>query len=358
MVECSTMEEGIYKLDNYKYDLPAVLIAQEPASPRDSSRLLVVNRRNQSFEEIIFRDIVRYFVAGDLLVLNNTEVIRARLRGMTQSGSKIEVLLLREKEKGIWEALARPARRCRTIAAEGKNIIFDDGKLKARIIAVAKSGTRILQFEPADIKELLPELGDVPLPPYIKKKLQNPRDYQTVYASKKGAVAAPTAGFHFTSDLLDKLKNKGVEITGLTLHCGLPTFRPVKTEDIRNHLIDSEWLDIPPDTVQAVNFARQQKRRVIAVGTTTVRALESAAIVDSKGEAMLRPMQAYTNIYLVPGCKFQIVDALITNFHTPCSTNLILVSAFCGLELTKRCYNYAKESNFRFFSFGDAMFIC
>ena len=351
------MYEGLYKLDNYSYDLPAALIAQEPASPRDSSRLLVVNRSSQSFEETIFRDIVSFFKAGDVMVLNNTEVIKARLKGVTQSGSKIDVLLLREKEKGVWEVLMKPGKRCRAAAAAGKDIIFDSEKLKARIIDTTEAGTRILRFEPADIEKLLPELGDVPLPPYIKKRLQDPRDYQTIYASKKGAVAAPTAGFHFTSDLLDKLKSKGVEMAWLTLHCGLPTFRPVKTDDIRDHRIDCEWIDISPSVSQTINSAKQQKRRVIAVGTTTVRALESAAIVDARGEAALRPIQTHTNLYLVPGYTFKIVDALITNFHTPCSTNLILVAAFCGLELTKRCYSYAKERNFRFFSFGDAMFI-
>jgi len=347
------MDDDIFKLEHYNYDIPKALIAQEPVSPRDSSRLLTVNRNNRSFKEAIFRDIEEFLGAGDVLVLNDTEVIRARLRGFTQSGSKIEVLLLRKKQKGIWEVLVRPGKR----ALIGKNIIFSSEKLKAAIIGITGAGTRILRFEPADIESLLPEFGDVPLPPYIKKQPHSPQSYQTVYAKRKGAVAAPTAGLHFTNDLLDILRNKGVEIVWITLHCGLPTFRPVKTEDIRHHRIDYEWVDISERSVQTINKAKQQRRRVVAVGTTAVRALESVVTVDSQGVNILQPRQAETNLYIVPGYTFKIVDALITNFHTPCSTNLILVASFCGLELTRQCYAYAKKSNFRFFSFGDAMFI-
>ena len=347
------MDKDIFNCSQYHFEIPGGLIAQEPVSPRDSSRLLVVDRKNSSIKEGIFKQILTFFKRSDVLVLNNTEVIRARLFGKTAKGSKIEVLLLKECEEGIWEVLAKPSKRAR----QDSKIIFSQGVLEAMVIGKTEAGSKILSFSPARIEDILPKVGKVPLPPYIKKEVQNVNDYQTVYAEKKGAVAAPTAGLHFTEGLLDELIKKGVEIVYVTLHCGLATFRPVKTNDVREHKIESEWIEISASVTDRVNLAKKEGRRIVAVGTTATRSLESVAFFDNKGMAQVKPFKGETNLYIVPGYKFKIIDSIITNFHTPCSTNLVLVASFCGLGLIKQSYAYAKAKNFRFFSFGDAMLI-
>ncbi|MBN3039834.1 MAG: tRNA preQ1(34) S-adenosylmethionine ribosyltransferase-isomerase QueA [Candidatus Omnitrophica bacterium] len=347
------MRESVYSISQYEYDLPRVLIAQKPAIPRDSSRLLILDRKKKSMEERVFSDIGQFLGSGDLLVLNNTEVIKARLLGETVKKSKIEVLLLKEQKTGFWQALVKPGRK----AMPGSEIYFAQGKIKGRIVEKTSSGTRIICFEPKNIQELLDSVGKIPLPPYIKEDTKKDDDYQTVYAKEKGAVAAPTAGLHFTTGLLQGLRDKGVEVVYLTLHCGLATFRPVKCQDIREHDIESEMLEITPDSAKKINQAKDQQRRIIAVGTTVIRALESAAYKDPQGNFRVRPFNQETRLFIVPGYTFRIVDAVITNFHTPRSTNLILLASFCGLELIKNTYSYAKDKKMRFFSFGDAMFI-
>jgi S-adenosylmethionine:tRNA ribosyltransferase-isomerase len=347
------MDTGIFSLSHYTYDISRQLIAQEPVVPRDSSRLLVLDRKNGTIKEMIFRDITELLQQGDVLVLNNTEVIKARLPGEKKSGSKIEVLLLKQKSPGIWEVLVKPGKRARL----GDEIVFAEGLLKAHILEKTPRGSRIIKFDSPDMEASLTQVGKVPLPPYIKRELDDFGGYQTVYAKKRGAVAAPTAGLHFTEELIERLKHKGVEIVYITLHCGLATFRPVKTGDIREHKIESEWVEITAEASQSINKAKDESRRVIGVGTTSVRALESAAFFNKEGSVRLRPMAFDTSLYILPGYRFKIIDVLVTNFHTPQSTNLILVASFCGLPLLKKSYSLAKEQNFRFFSFGDAMFI-
>jgi len=347
------MEKDIFNRSHYDYQIPEILIAQEPAVPRDSCRLLMVDKGKGTVGEGIFKDIIDFFHQGDILVLNNTRVIKARLRGKKENGGKLEVLLLKKIRKGAWEVLVKPGKRARI----GNKIIFDEGNLSAVIVDRTPQGSRIFEFSPPDLEDFLEEAGEVPLPPYIKKEVSDSSVYQTVYAKKGGAVAAPTAGLHFTNQLIEKLKRKGVKIVYVTLHCGLATFRPVKTEDIREHKIESEWVEILPRTAKAINQAKIEGNRIIAVGTTAVRTLESAAFLDSKGICRVKPCSGETNLYIVPGYKFKIIDTLITNFHTPCSTNLILVSSLCGLSLSKESYAYAKRRKFRFFSFGDAMLI-
>ncbi|UCC95937.1 MAG: tRNA preQ1(34) S-adenosylmethionine ribosyltransferase-isomerase QueA, partial [Candidatus Omnitrophota bacterium] len=251
------------------------------------------------------------------------------------------------------EVLVKPGRRARI----NDTIIFEGNDFVAKILDKTPQGGRILQFDPPDIEHFLPRSGKVPLPPYIKREILDSQKYQTVYAKKRGAVAAPTAGLHFTKTLLKRIEQKGVEIVYVTLHCGLGTFRPVKTEDIRNHQMDTEWAKISSSTAQLLTKAKLEKRRIIAVGTTSVRVLESAAVVGREGIYRLKPFSRETNLYILPGYTFKIVDALITNFHTPCSTNLILASSFCGYKLLMESYAYAIKSGFRFYSFGDAMFI-
>lgn len=343
------MTEDGFNINYYNFKIPKDLIAQAPAIPRDSCRLLVVNRDSSRLKREVFKEIVNYFKKGDVLVLNNTKVIKARLSARRMSGGKLEVLLLQQKEKGIWEALVNPGKRARV----GDIIRFGEGDYKAKIIDKTPSGSRILKFKFLDVEDFIFRIGAVPLPPYIKKQVQDPDDYQTIYAERKGAIAAPTAGLHFTPELIKKIKAKGVKILYITLHCSLATFRPVKCKDIRNHPIESEWIDIPPETAKAINNAKQKGRRVIAVGTTGVRTLEAAA----SGGALIKAFSGFTNFYITPGYKFKIVDALITNFHTPLSTNLILISSFADRDLIKKSYMYAKDKKFRFYSFGDAMLI-
>jgi len=343
-----------FSLPNYDFHIPKGLIAQEPLRPRDSSRLLLVERQKNSCFEKVFRDLLDFLCPGDVLVLNNTQVIKARLSGQRQGGGKLEVLLLKEVAKDTWEVLVKPGKRARI----NDWIIFGQTqRLKGQIIAKTDQGGRLIKFDSLDFRSSLEEVGGVPLPPYIKKEVSNPGDYQTVYAKQPGAVAAPTAGLHFTKQLLSKLKAKGVKIVDLTLHCSLATFRPVKTEDIRNHQIESEWVEISQETCEVVNSAKASGKRIFAVGTTAVRTLETAASLDNPGQAKVKPFRGETALYIVPGYKFKIIDAIITNFHTPCSSNLILIASFCGLDLVKKSYSYAQANNFRFFSFGDAMLI-
>jgi S-adenosylmethionine:tRNA ribosyltransferase-isomerase len=347
------MDSDIFHLKHYDYEIPSELIAQEPASPRDSSCLLVANRADSSLKEKSFKDIIEFLKSGDVLVLNNTEVIRARLLGKNSKGQTVEVLLLREKSQGVWEVLVKPGKR----AGVDEVLIFHEEKFQAKIIGKNISGSRIIEFNIANIDNILLEVGKVPLPPYIKREVKTPDDYQTVYAKKKGAVAAPTAGLHFTKKLLGAIEKKGVKIVYVTLHCGLPTFRPVKTEDIRQHVIGSEWIEIPELSAQIINRAKKDNRRVIGVGTTAIRTLESAAFLDEQGVFQVTPFQGETSLFIVSGYKFKIIDAVVTNFHTPCSTNLILMASFMGLNFMKESYFFAKQQKFRFFSFGDAMLI-
>jgi S-adenosylmethionine:tRNA ribosyltransferase-isomerase len=346
------IDETGYNLSNYIYSVPPSLIAQEPLFPRDTSRLLIVDRVNKIISETIFRDIANFLKKGDILVLNNTRVIKARLLGRRESGGKVDILLVREKEKGLWEVLLRPAKRIKI----GETIIFKEGRIAAKVLAKKPSGERILQFFPQDIRLFLDIIGKPPLPHYIKKEIDNFQKYQTIYAYKDGAIAAPTAGFHFTEEVLRQISDKGVKIVSITLHCGLATFRPVKTNDIREHKIQSEWIEVSLPVAEAVNVAKKQGSRVIAVGTTSVRALESVA-VNTQETPSIKGFCGQTSLYITPGYKFKIVDSVITNFHTPCSTNLILMASFCGIPLLRQAYDYAIKQKFRFFSFGDAMIV-
>ena len=344
------MIENIFSLNYYDFQIPGSLIAQEPAIPRDSCPLLVINRKSSCLKKEVFKDIVNYLEKGDVLVLNNTRVIRARLLAKKMSGGKLEILLLKQREKGVWEALVKPGKRARV----GDIISFDAGNYKAKIINKTSSGSRIIEFNSLDLESFLPKIGAVPLPFYIKKEIQNPEDYQTVYAKREGAVAAPTAGLHFTPELIRRIEAKGVKVLYITLHCGLATFRPIKCEDIRNHPMESEWVEISLSVAQAINEAKRKGRRIVAVGTTGVRGLETAALGK---EILVKAISGPTNLYITPGYKFRVVDSIITNFHTPFSTNLVLVSSFAGPTLIKKSYTYAKDEKFRFYSFGDATLI-
>jgi len=337
----------IYSLSNFYYEFPQELIAQKPLKERDKARLLVVDRKDNSFKEYLFKDIINFLEEGDVLVINDTKVIKARLWAKRKTGAKIEILLTRKIEDTVWKVLARPAKRLKL-----KEIIFFDHseKINAQVLERIPSGEFILKFS-LPVEEFLDKIGNVPLPPYIKEKVDE-EDYQTVFSQKEGSVASPTAGLHFTHSLLEKIKNKGVKIAKITLHCGVFTFRPIKTEDIRKHKIQEEYFVISSESADLINEAKNKGKRVFAVGTTTTRALESSC-----NDNVVIPQEGYTSLYIYPGYKFKIIDALITNFHTPCSTNLILVASFCGLELMKKAYQYAIERRFRLFSLGDAMLI-
>jgi S-adenosylmethionine:tRNA ribosyltransferase-isomerase len=345
------MANAVFSFTEYDFQIPKGLIAQEPAIPRDSCRLLIADRKDSVLREKVFRDVIDYFRRGDLMVLNNTKVIRARIFARRESGGRVEILLLREREEGIWEALVNPARRVKT----GEKLKLAGADYWAKVIGKTDGGWRILEFSPLDLSEFLPRIGAMPLPPYIKKEVQDPDSYQTVYAGREGAVAAPTAGLHFTPLLIKKMRAKGVKVLYITLHCGLATFRPIKCEDIRNHPMEPEWAEISPSAARAINQAKKDRRRIIAVGTTGVRALEFAASLSKGG--LVKAFRGFVNLYITPGYKFRVVDALITNFHTPCSTNLVLVSAFSGLDLMRKSYVYARDAKFRFYSFGDAMLL-
>lgn len=339
------------KVADFDYELPEELIAQTPIKKRDESRLMVLNRENQTIEHKVFKDIIDYFKPGDVLVRNNTKVIPARLYGKKETGANVEFLLLNNIENDIWEAIVRPGNKLHV----GTKVIFGDGILEAEILEIMPGGTRKVEFKYKGIfNEILDKIGLMPLPPYIHETLEEKDRYQTVYAKYEGSAAAPTAGLHFTPELLEKISKKGVEIANVTLHVGIGTFRPVKEDIVEAHKMHSEHFYIKQEDVEKINKAKQEGRRVIAVGTTSCRVLES--IADEK-TGMVRQIEDDTEIFIYPGYKFKCIDGLITNFHLPQSTLLMLVSALAGKEYIMKAYKEAVKEKYRFFSFGDAMFI-
>lgn len=337
-------------VSEYDYHLPKELIAQEPVEPRDASRLLVLERRTGTIYSCRFYEIGNWLVPGDLLVLNDTRVIPARIFGKLETGGKIELLLLRRLKPGLWEVLTRPARK----AKPGTIVSFDG--YQAAIEERKPEGLRLVRFEPEDITGLLHSSGELGLPPYIRKKCENPERYQTVFARTPGAVAAPTAGLHFTPELLDKLCQKGVQVIKITLHAGLGTFRPIKVDTIEEHRMHSEEFEVSSEAAVAMNRAIMEKRRIVCVGTTTVRVLESQAEPNENG-FQVKPGRGETDLFIYPGYKWKVTSALITNFHLPKSTLLLLVCSFAGRDLIMKAYQYAIEQRYRFYSFGDAMLI-
>ncbi len=339
------------KKSDFYFELPEELIAQDPLEDRASSRLLVLNKENGRTEHHIFREIINYLNPGDCLVLNNTKVIPARLMGVKQdTGAAIEVLLLKRKEKDVWETLVKPGRKARP----GARISFGDGLLEGEVTDIVEEGNRLVKFRYEGIfEEVLDRLGEMPLPPYITHKLKNKNRYQTVYAKYEGSAAAPTAGLHFTLDLLKQIAEKGVDIAYVTLHVGLGTFRPVKEENIANHHMHSEYYEITQEAADKINEAKARGGRIICVGTTSTRTLESAA--DENGHICAR--NGNTEIFIYPGYRFKVLDALITNFHLPESTLIMLVSALAGREHVLAAYEEAVKERYRFFSFGDCMLI-
>lgn len=339
------------KKSDFYFDLPEELIAQDPLEDRSGSRLLMLDKNTGETKHRIFHDIVNYLAPGDCLVLNNTKVIPARLLGVKEdTGAAIEVLLLKRREKDIWETLVRPGRKCRP----GANFVFGDGLLKAEVLDVVEEGNRLIQFTYDGIfEEVLDKLGEMPLPPYITHKLQDKNRYQTVYAKYDGSAAAPTAGLHFTKELLQQMEAKGVRLAYVTLHVGLGTFRPVKEDDILDHHMHSEYYQVTEETAKLINDTRKAGNRIICVGTTSCRTVESAA--DENG--IVQADCGNTEIFIYPGYKFKVLDCLITNFHLPESTLVMLVSALAGREHILAAYEEAIREKYRFFSFGDAMFI-
>lgn len=339
------------KLSDFNYNLPEELIAQDPLEDRTSSRLMLLDKQSGEVKHEVFSDIINYLNPGDCLVINDTKVIPARLIGMkADTGAQIEVLLLKRRENDIWETLVRPGKKARP----GCEIIFGEGLLKAKVLDIVLEGNRLIQFEYEGIfEEILDKLGQMPLPPYITHQLKDRNRYQTVYATHEGSAAAPTAGLHFTMDLLEKIEEKGIDIARVTLHVGLGTFRPVKEENILEHHMHSEYFQIEQEAADKINHAKQNGGRVISVGTTSCRTLESAA--DSNG--LVRAVSGDTEIFIYPGYEFKVIDALITNFHLPESTLLMLISALAGRENVLEAYETAVKEKYRFFSFGDAMFI-
>lgn len=343
--------ENKLKKSEFNYDLPEELIAQVPINKRDESRLMVLSRKDHTIENKIFKNIIDYLNPGDCLVINNTKVIPARIYGVKEDSKiSVEFLLLKNLENNIWEVMVRPGRRLR----KGSKVIFGDGILKAEILDNMESGNRKVKFEYVGIlSEILDKIGLMPLPPYIHESLKEKDRYQTVYAKYEGSAAAPTAGLHFTKELLDKIKEKNVEIATVTLHVGIGTFRPVKVENIEEHNMHSEHFYINKSEVEKINNAKRQNKRIIAVGTTSCRVLETVA--DENG--MVKECEKDTNIFIYPGYKFKIVDALVTNFHLPESTLIMLVSALAGKDYIMKAYNEAVKERYKFFSFGDAMLI-
>lgn len=339
------------KTSDFYYDLPQKLIAQDPLEDRSSSRLLHLSMKDGSVEHRHFTDILDYLKEGDCLVVNDTRVIPARLYGhKEETGALIEILLLKRKENDIWECLVKPGKKARP----GAKIVFGDGILKGEIIDVVEEGNRLIQFQYEGIfEEILDQLGEMPLPPYITHKLEDKNRYQTVYAKNDGSAAAPTAGLHFTQELLQKVQEKGVKIAHVTLHVGLGTFRPVKVDDVENHHMHSEFYVVEEDQAKLINDTKKQGGRVISVGTTSCRTLESATGEDG----VLRAGSGWTEIFIYPGYQFKMIDGLITNFHLPESTLMMLVSALAGKDRIMAAYEEAVKERYRFFSFGDAMFI-
>lgn len=338
------------KVSDFKYDLPEELIAQTPIKQRDHSRLMVLNRNKQTIEHKIFKDIIDYLEPGDVLVRNNTKVLPARLYGKKETGANVEFLLLNNIEGDIWECIVRPGNKLHV----GTKVVFGEGILKANILEVMPGGTRKVQFEYQGIfNEILDQIGLMPLPPYIHEELKEKDRYQTVYAKYEGSAAAPTAGLHFTPELLEEIQKKGITIANVTLHVGIGTFRPVKEETVENHEMHSEHFYIKQEDADKINQAKKNGKRVVAVGTTSCRVLET--IADEKG--MVKSTEGDTQIFIYPGYHFKCLDALITNFHLPESTLLMLVSALAGREYIMKAYQEAVKEKYKFFSFGDAMLI-
>ena len=339
------------KTSDFFYDLPEELIAQDPLEERTASRLLVLNRETGAIEHKIFSDVIDYLNEGDCLVINNTRVIPARLIGEKEgTGGKVEVLLLKRGANDVWETLVKPGKKLRP----GARVTFGDGRLKAEILGIAEEGNRLVRFYYEGIfEEILDSLGEMPLPPYITHKLEDKEMYQTVYAKYDGSAAAPTAGLHFTKELLSKIEEKGIKIASITLHVGLGTFRPVKVDDVNNHHMHTEWYEVNAEAADIINETKRNGGRVICVGTTSCRTIESVA--DENG--YMKAKTGETDIFIYPGYKFKVMDGLITNFHLPESTLVMLVSAFAGKENVLAAYETAVKERYRFFSFGDAMIL-
>lgn len=339
------------QLSDFYYDLPPELIAQDPVQDRSSSKLMVLNKENGQIEHRHFKNIIEHLNEGDCLVINNTKVIPARLIGEKEdTKAQIELLLLKRKEDDIWETLVKPGKKARV----GARIVFGNGLLVGEITDVLEDGNRLVHFEYKGIfEEILDQLGEMPLPPYITHKLEDKDRYQTIYAKYDGSAAAPTAGLHFTNELLEEIKKKGIKIAQVTLHVGLGTFRPVKVDNILEHHMHSEYYCLSKEDADIINQAKENHKRVIAVGTTSTRTLETIGDEDGR----VREASGWTDIFIYPGYTFKVVDALITNFHLPESTLLMLVSALADREMILNAYNEAIKNRYRFFSFGDAMFI-
>lgn len=335
---------------DFDYHLPSGLIAQHPAQERDQSRLLVLERTTGRIHDAVFTDILDWLLPSDVLVINDTRVIRARVYGRLKTGGRLELLLLRRLEPGVWEALSRPARKARP----GTEVVFNG--FRAEVLKRRPEGMRVVRFEPADISPLLEERGELALPPYIREECREPERYQTVYSRFDGAVAAPTAGLHFTPELLDKVRAKGCGVVAVTLHAGLGTFRPVKAETVEEHSMHPEEFELSPEAARSLTQAVAAGRRIVCVGTTSVRVVEGQARqVD--GGRRLEPFKGQTDLYIYPGYQWRICEALLTNFHLPRSTLLMLVSSFAGRELVLEAYEHAIAERYRFYSFGDAMLI-
>ena len=339
------------KTSDFYFELPQELIAQDPLKDRSSSRLMILDRSTGEVSHHVFKEIVDELNPGDCLVINNTKVIPARLYGVKEdTGAHIEILLLKRRENDVWETLVKPGKK----AKPGTRIVFGDGRLKAEVVDVVEEGNRLIHFEYEGIfEEVLDALGEMPLPPYITHKLEDKNRYQTVYAKYDGSAAAPTAGLHFTKELLEQIKAKGVKIAEVTLHVGLGTFRPVKVDDVTQHHMHSEFYMVSQEAADTINETKRAGGRIISVGTTSTRTLESVA--DEQG--FVRETSGWTQIFIYPGYKFKCVDALVTNFHLPESTLLMLVSALASKEQIMHAYEIAVKERYRFFSFGDAMFI-
>ena len=339
------------KTSDFYYDLPEELIAQDPLEDRTASRLLVLDRQTGAVEHKIFSDVIDYLNKRDCLVINNTRVIPARLIGEKEgTGGKVEVLLLKRRANDVWETLVKPGKKLKP----GAKITFGDGRLRAEVLEVVEEGNRLVKFYYEGIfEEILDSLGEMPLPPYITHKLEDKEMYQTVYAKFDGSAAAPTAGLHFTKELLNKIEEKGIKIASITLHVGLGTFRPVKVDDVNNHHMHTEWYEVNAEAADIINETKRNGGRVICVGTTSCRTIESVA--DENG--YMKAKTGETDIFIYPGYKFKVMDGLITNFHLPESTLVMLVSAFAGKENVLAAYETAVKERYRFFSFGDAMIL-
>ena len=344
------------KTSDFGFDLPEELISQHAYEKRDEARLMVLHRDTKTIEHKIFRDITEYLRPGDVLVINDSKVIPARIYGkkVSEGAADVEFVLLRQKELNTWEVLARPGRRLQN----GVEVVFGDGKLRAKILSATEDGCRIVKFDYSrengeTLYSILDEIGRMPLPPYITAELKNNSDYQTVYAREEGSAAAPTAGLHFTEELLDKIRAMGVEVVPVMLHVGLGTFRPVKVDEIDKHVMHSEFFEVTEEAAAKINAAKKNGGRIVAVGTTSCRTLESS----SQDDGTVVAQSADTGIFIYPGYKFKAVDALITNFHLPESTLIMLVSALAGKDFVMNAYEEAIKERYKFFSFGDAMFI-